>query len=143
MTPACIYFGFNESRSARNLNEEQTRSSSRLARPFTEGEVECRSRRVHHRGDRLLTGLDEMVSRPILVFPDPEDVSYMELCRRNVLGRSGEDWWDRVMSSRMPTLEDRVRQYKKLGYDVRAYEWRKIIETSWIFLTISDRQEDS
>lgn len=69
--------------------------------------------------ERLLTKLKEREICPILVFPNPADITYMEEYKRRVIQRSGLEWFQRLIEPELPGLEERVRKYQEAGYDIR------------------------
>lgn len=68
--------------------------------------------------ERLLTRLKEKGIHPVLVFPNPADLTYMEEYERRVIQRSGLEWFRRLIEPELPGLEERIKNYRKEGYEI-------------------------
>lgn len=68
--------------------------------------------------ERLLTRLKEKGIHPVLVFPNPADLIYMEEYERQVIQRSGKEWFRRLIEPELPGLEERIENYRKEGYEI-------------------------
>lgn len=69
--------------------------------------------------DRLLSELYNRGIKPILVFPDTNNATYMAEYKEKVIARSGVEWWNRVLAGDISELGNRIEKYRRLGYDVR------------------------
>lgn len=124
-----IYFDreFNESRSTLGMSEEQISKFFKACADLISVQLEANHHRVMFitEDERLLIELSKRGIRPIIVFPNAFDFKYMEQYKRNVIERSGLDWYKRVLASEIDTLQGRIRLYKKYGLDVRLTDFEK------------------
>lgn len=68
--------------------------------------------------ERLLARLKEKGIHPVLVFPNPADLTYMEEYERRVIQRSGLEWFQRLIEPELPGLEERIKNYREEGYEI-------------------------
>lgn len=112
---------FNESRSTIGMTEEQVRDFFKACADIICLQMHTGTYEVLFitEDERLLSELYSRGIQPVLVFPDAFNSIYMEQYKEKVIERSGIDWWNRVLAPEIPTLAERIREYKKSGYDVR------------------------
>ena len=112
---------FNETKSIKELNEEQIFHFFRACADI----VELRNKNSNSLvqfitdDDRLLQELYIRGIKPILVFPDIFDESYLKEYRKKVIERSGKEWFEQVVRPKIQLLPDRIQKYSKLGYEIR------------------------
>lgn len=68
--------------------------------------------------ERLLSRLTNYKSDIILVFPNAYDTESMNNYKKQVIKRSGQVWWNRVIAPEFPTLRDRLDKYNQEGWNL-------------------------
>lgn len=112
---------FNESRSVIGMSEEQIQRFFKACADIICLQLQTNTYEVLFitEDERLLEELNVRGIKPILIFPNAFDDSYMVQYKEKVVERSGIDWWNRVLASEIPILANRIKKSKELGYDVR------------------------
>ena len=110
---------FNESRSTIGMTQSQVDSFFESCANIVQ--VQAEANHVKYlfitEDDRLLFKLYDRGINPIIIFPNVFDAKYMEEYKANVIRRSGQDWYDRVIKP--DDMEDRIRKHMSLHKDVR------------------------
>lgn len=112
---------FNESRSIIGMSEKQIQAFFKACADIICLQLQTNTYEILFitEDERLLKELDVRGIKPILIFPDAFDSSYMIQYKEKVIERSGADWWDRVLASEIPMLAERIKKSRAYGYDVR------------------------
>ncbi len=112
---------FNESRSTKNMNEQQKDAFFSACADIIELRIQSNACTVLFitEDDRLLEKLRKRNIKPVLIFPDAYDIKYMKEYKEKVIARSGCAWWNRVIEPEIYNLIRRIKMYKGMGYDVR------------------------
>ena len=112
---------FNESRSIIGMSEEQIKAFFRICADMIFLQIQTNTYEILFitEDERLISELYFRGLKPVLVFPNAFDSSYMKEYKDKVIGRSGIDWWNRVLACEIPMLTERIKKYEQLGYDVR------------------------
>lgn len=112
---------FNESRSIIGMSEEQIQTFFKACADIVCLQLQTNTYEILFitEDERLLKELYTREIKPILIFPDAFDTSYMIQYKEKVIERSGTDWWNRVLASEIPILTERIKKSQAYGYDVR------------------------
>lgn len=118
---------FCESRSILGMSDKQIEEFFKYCANIIELQVRTNYHEILFisEDDRLLSELYKKEILPILIFPDAFNKEYMMQYKENVIKRSGIDWWNRVIAQELPFLQNRIKNYKQLGYDVRLTNFEK------------------
>lgn len=118
---------FNETRSTLGMSLEQKKKFYNSCCDIIQLQYETGFHDVLFITDdeAFLGNLESRGIKPILVFPDGFDKDYIKEYKEKVIARSGEAWWNRVMTNKMKHLTLRINSYKNKGYDIRLTNRQK------------------
>ncbi|GAB2022843.1 hypothetical protein RyT2_19170 [Pseudolactococcus yaeyamensis] len=111
---------FNESRSVRGMDVEST---SRFFDSCAEM-VNLQVKTGYYdylfitEDERLVSRLGLSLKNQLtLVFPNVFDRAVMAEYKKLVIERSGIEWYNRVMPTKLASLKERIQKYQAVGYD--------------------------
>lgn len=112
---------FNESRSIRGMSRSNKEKFFKLCADIINLQIESGFYKYIFVTDdfEILKNISLNPSEITVIFPDASDGEAMREYKNRVISRSGEDWFDTVLSEEIKILPQTIEKYRKFGFDVR------------------------